>query len=46
MFTPFLFIRSHGGGSDPQFDRHTRKNGNTGWFFHEKDDLKVCIAPL
>jgi len=46
MFTPFVFIRIRGGGTDPQFDRHTRKNGNTGRFFHEKNGLRICIAPL
>jgi hypothetical protein len=46
MFAPFVFIRIHGGGIDPQFDRHTRKNGNTGCLFHEKDGLKICIDPL
>jgi len=43
MSTPFHFIRNPGGESDPQFDRHTHKKGNTGYFSHEKDGLKASI---
>jgi hypothetical protein len=46
MSTPFLFIHSPGGGTDPQFDRHNRKKGKTSYFLHEKDDLKVCVELL
>jgi hypothetical protein len=45
MSTPFIFSRIHGEEIDPQFDRHIRKKGNTGYFSHEKCGSRACIEP-